>query len=148
MEILGLFLCIAGFIIGLGAVTVIDTLGFLGQKSSYWTLATIRAHKVTKPLIWIGTTLAIIGGCIFYRDMSTSVIPLYHALIAIILVLNGSFLSFYVSPRLLAQEASGHADQILPMSLQKKIRISFVISFVGWWSAVFLLVYYLVAYGA
>jgi len=58
-DILGLFLFIAGFIIGLGAVTVIDLHGFLGRKSSYWTEATIRTHKVTKPLIWIGILLAI-----------------------------------------------------------------------------------------
>ena len=36
-DIIGLFLLIAGFIIGLGAVTVIDLHGFLGRTSSYWT---------------------------------------------------------------------------------------------------------------
>ena len=148
MQIIGLFLFIAGFIIGLGAVTVIDTLGFLGQKSSYWTLTTIRAHKVTKPLIWIGTILAILGGYLFYKDVGLTGIPLTHMFIALILILNGSFLSFYVSPRLLKQEESGNADQLLPVSLQRKIRVSFVASFVGWWSAVFLLTYYLVTYGA
>lgn len=66
-EVIGLFLFIAGFIIGLGAVTVIDIHGFLGRKSSYWTEATIRTHKVTKPLIWLGMSLAILGGLVFYR---------------------------------------------------------------------------------
>lgn len=47
----GLFLFLAGFVIGLGAVSVIDVLGFLGRTSRYWTEATVRAHKVTKPLI-------------------------------------------------------------------------------------------------
>jgi hypothetical protein len=63
---------IAGFIIGLGAVTVIDLHGFLGRKSSYWTEATIRTHKITKPLIWIGIFLAILGGLITYRDIGFS----------------------------------------------------------------------------
>jgi hypothetical protein len=36
-NLLGVFLIISGYIIGLGAVTVIDILGFLGRKSSYWT---------------------------------------------------------------------------------------------------------------
>ena len=31
-----LLISFSGYIIGLGAVTVIDTLGFLGRKSSYW----------------------------------------------------------------------------------------------------------------
>lgn len=148
METLGLFLFIAGFIIGLGAVTVIDMLGFLGQKSSYWTLTTIRAHKVTKPLIWIGTVLAVAGGALFYYGESFVGIPMYHAFLAGILLLNGSFLSFYVSPRLLTQEEMGNADQLLPVSLQRKIKVSFVISFVSWWTAVLLLAYYLVMYGA
>ena len=49
LDFIGLFIFIAGFIIGLGAVTVIDIHGFLGRKSAYWTEATIRTHKVTKP---------------------------------------------------------------------------------------------------
>jgi hypothetical protein len=39
LDIIGLFVCIAGFVLGLGAVTVIDLHGFLGRKSSYWTEA-------------------------------------------------------------------------------------------------------------
>ena len=66
MEFVGLYLHLAGFIIGLGAVTVIDLHGFLGRKSPYWTEATTRTHKVTKPLIWLGMTLAIMGAWIFH----------------------------------------------------------------------------------
>jgi hypothetical protein len=60
LDFVGLFLLLAGFIIGLGAVTVIDIHGFLGRRSSYWTEATTRAHKVTKPLIWLGIALALL----------------------------------------------------------------------------------------
>jgi len=38
IDIVGFFLFIAGFIIGLGAVTVIDLHGFLGKKSQSWQL--------------------------------------------------------------------------------------------------------------
>ncbi len=75
-DVLGLFLFIGGFIIGLGAVTVIDIHGFLGRKSAYWTEATTRTHKVTKPMIWVGIALVIIGGLIFYRHEPFSGIPL------------------------------------------------------------------------
>lgn len=54
LDFLGLFLSLSGFVLGLGAVTVIDIHGFLGRKSQYWTEATTRTQKVTKPLIWVG----------------------------------------------------------------------------------------------
>jgi hypothetical protein len=143
-DIVGLFLFIVGFIIGLGAVTVIDLHGFLGRKSSYWTEATIRTHKITKPLIWIGIFLAILGGMITYRNIGYSGIALIHALLAIVLISNGTFLSFWVSPRLLRREREGKANEILPSDLQVKIVVSFVISVIGWWSSLFLLVWYIV----
>jgi hypothetical protein len=143
-EVIGLFLFIAGFVIGLGAVTVIDLHGFLGRKSPYWSEATIRTHRVTKPLIWLGMLLAISGGVIFYSTVGFSRIALIHAVFAIILILNGSFLSFYVSPRLLKREEEGKAREILPSDLQIKIAMSFVISIIGWWGSLFLLVWYLI----
>jgi hypothetical protein len=143
IDIIGLFIFLAGFIIGLGAVTVIDLHGFLGRKSPYWTEATTRTHKVTKPLIWIGLLLTIIGGLITYRKTGLTGIPIYQAVIGILLVLNGLFLSFRVSPFLIKREKEGRSGELLPSSWQIKITIGFIISFLGWWSALFLLVWYL-----
>lgn len=143
LDFVGLFLFIAGFIIGLGAVTVIDVLGFLGRKSAYWTEATIRAHKVTKPLIWIGMLLTIIGGRIVYRNETLEGIPLYHVLIACMLLLNGLFLTFYVSPYLLKKERAKKQREFLPDSLQHKLIISLIISDIGWWGGLLLLVQYI-----
>lgn len=144
ISVFGLFLFLAGFIVGLGAVTVIDLHGFLGIRSIYWTETTIRTHKVTKPLIWLGTFLAILGGYIFYSNNPFSPIIIVQAVLALILTLNGCFLSFYVSPLLLKKEKKekGHIT-LLSSSLQAKIAVSFVISFVGWWSSLLLLVLYL-----
>jgi hypothetical protein len=144
LDFIGLFIFVAGFIIGLGAVTVIDIHGFLGRKSSYWTEATTRTHKVTKPLIWIGIALAIIGGIIFYRNMPFAGIPMYHAIIAGVLILNGLFLSFYVSPYILAQERAGKQKDLLPNSLQNKIIVSLIISDIGWWGGLLLLISYII----
>ena len=144
LDILGIFLFIAGFIVGLGAVTVIDIHGFLGRKSAYWTEATTRTHKVTKPLIWIGLLLACSGALITYRDSGLSGVPLLQGMIAVALILNGLFLSFYVSPYMLTREREGRAGELLPDSLQVKIALSFIVSFVGWWGELFLLVWYLV----
>lgn len=142
-DSIGLFLMLAGFIIGLGAVTVIDLHGFLGRKSPYWTEATIRTHKVTKPLIWTGIALAITGGAVLYADEPFAGVARWHAIIAAALVANGCFLSFVVSPFLLNQERKGRAKTLLPAQLQRKITASFLVSFVGWWAALVLLVDYL-----
>jgi hypothetical protein len=143
LDIVGLFLLLAGFVIGLGAVTVIDLHGFLGRKSSYWTEATTRTHKVTKPMIWVGILLAIIGGVVFYREASFSGIVLVHALIAVVLILNGLFLSFRVSPFMLQREKEGKSAELLPASWQRKIAVSLVFSDFGWWGALVLLAVYL-----
>ncbi len=146
LEFLGLFIFLAGFIIGLGAVSVIDVHGFLGRNSSYWTETTIRAHKVTKPLIWLGTSLAIVGGFIFYFTHTLNWVTAVHATVAGVLVINGLFLSFYVSPYLLKREREGRERELLPDRLQKLITLSFVVSFAGWWGSLGLLVYYLIHY--
>jgi len=143
-DTLGLFLFLAGFIIGLGAVSVIDIHGFLGRKSSYWTEATTRTHKVTKPMIWVGIILASIGGLILYRHQSLSGIPLIHAIIAAVLIINGCFLSFSVSPFMLQREREGRAGELLPSSWQHKIMVSLMVSDIGWWGGLFLLALYLI----
>lgn len=140
LEFLGLFLLLAGFVVGLGAVTVIDIHGFLGRRSNYWTEATTRTHKVTKPLIWLGTTLAIVGGLIYFRLNPTTWQVVYLMLIAPVLILNGCFLTFSVSPHLLNKEKEGRANEILSDVWQKKITMSFIISFLGWWGSLLLVV--------
>lgn len=143
LDAAGLFLFLAGFVIGLGAVTVIDIHGLLGRRSSYWTEATTRTHKVTKPMIWAGLILAMAGGFIFYRNESFIGSPLAHAVIAAVLIVNGCFLSFKVSPFLLEREATGRSGELLPVPWQKRIIVSLIISDIGWWGGLFLLVLYL-----
>ena len=145
IDSIGLFLFLAGFVIGLGAVTVIDIHGFLGRKSSYWTEATTRTHKVTKPMIWVGIIFAVVGGFIFYRTQSFNGTPLIHAIIALVLILNGYFLSFKVSPFLLEREKAGQSGELLPASWQRKIMASLIVSDIGWWGGLFLLVVHLVS---
>ena len=143
-DVVGLFIFLAGFVIGLGAVTVIDVHGFLGRRSPYWSEATTRTHKVTKPLIWVGIALALIGGFVFYWGKPFIGIPLLHGVIAVILILNGCFLSFSVSPFLLRRERGGKAQELLPQSWQRKIMASLLVSDVGWWGGLLLLVVYIV----
>jgi len=142
-DYFGLFLLIAGLIIGQGAVIVIDWHGFLARKSSYWTLATTRTHKITKPLIWLGLFLVFGGSLLFYRNDFNLLWPKLHFFLLGLLIVNGLFLSFKVSPFLLKREKEGRADQILPTNWQNKITVSFILSFLGWWTSVLGLVWYL-----
>ena len=146
IDIIGLYIHLAGFVIGLGAVTVIDLHGFLGRKSPYWTEATTRTHKVTKPLIWLGLVLVIIGAIIFYRNHGWSPALLAQAIIVCALMINGIFLSFKVSPFLIQREKEGRAAELLPTAWQKKITIAFLVSFAGWWSELLLTVYQVMLY--
>lgn len=142
-DIIGLFVFMAGLVIGLGAVTVIDFHGFLVRRSPYWTEATIRTHKVTKPLIWSGIALVIAGAAILYRMSWVTGVATFQALLVLVLVLNGLFLTFWVSPRLVRREKEGRSQELLPASWQRAIAASFVVSFLGWWSLVFLLAWQL-----
>jgi hypothetical protein len=145
VTLIGLFLLLAGFVIGLGAVTVIDVHGLLSRRSPYWTETTIRVHKVTKPLIWLGIGLAVIGGTLFYSIKPLTWVPLAHATAVLVLVANGSFLSFYISPLLLARERAGRERELLSQKLQLSIIASFIVSFIGWWGSLALLAWYLVS---
>lgn len=142
MDFITFFLLLAGFSIGLGAVTVIDLHGFFGQKSSYWTEATIRTHKITKPLIWIGTGLILCAQILGnYTGLFKELF--FHFYILAALILNGCFLTFVVSRELLTREKNGRATELLPGSLQRKIILSFCISFIGWWTLVISFAYFL-----
>jgi len=143
-DVLGLFLAIAGFVIGLGAVSVIDVHGFLARRSAYWTQATIRTHYVTKPLIWIGMLLAVVGTSIYFSRIGWTNLAPVLAPLAVVLVLNGAYLSFVVSPQLQRMEKTGKEGDLVPRGLQRRITVSFLVSFFGWWSALFLLVWQVV----
>ncbi len=136
---------VAGFVIGLGAVSVIETLGFLGQRSGYWTEATIRTHKVTKPLIWMGLFIAALGGAWYYSLLGPSLVMIAHGIILLIMIVNGLWLSLWVSPRLLARERAGRSTELLPKPWKFMITLSFCISIITWWTALVLAVTLLVA---
>ncbi len=131
LNFISTFLILAGLIVGLGGVTVIDFLGFFSQNSSYWTLATTRAHKITKWLIYLGVSLLLIGK--FLQPVKHEFFK-YEMIVFAILIANATFLSFIVSPYLIRREKEGKDNEILPKDFQKKIMFSFILSFICWWS--------------
>lgn len=133
-----LFFHLAGIIIGLGAVTVIDVMGFFSRKDKKKTQDTISAHHTTKPLIWTGTIIVLITWIFMLRGNSLEGIYLWKTLLLIVMILNGFFLSFHISPRL--NRLIGK-KVLLPTSLQAKITFSLVISFLSWWSFVIITIW-------
>ncbi len=134
------FLHLAGIIIMVGSVTVIDVFGFISRNSRKWTDNTIEAHYITKPLIWFGAILTSITWIILlfyiefdiYAKLKTAIIPL--------LLLNGAFLSFYISPILSKQRGKG---ELLSKKLKLKIAVSFIISLTLNWLFVLLTIFIL-----
>jgi hypothetical protein len=140
METISLFIFLSGYIVGLGAVTVIDLHGFFARRSSYWTEATIRTHKITKPLIWIGIFLVSIGYYSLYRLGWFASTEMWMTGLYAILIVNGLFLSFSVSPMLIDREKTGKGTEILPSRWQAAITASFILSVMGWWGTLILAV--------
>lgn len=143
VQLLALFLTLAGYCVGLGAVTVIDFHAWLGRTSCYWKEASTRTHKVTKPLIWTGLILAVIGSTLLYAPEGWTWNTVLQAGIAAVLIANGLYLSLAVSPRLLQQERQGRADQLLDARLQRIIFWSFTLSWICWWSEAALFTWFL-----
>ncbi|MDO8659166.1 MAG: hypothetical protein Q7K54_01050 [Candidatus Parcubacteria bacterium] len=67
-----------------------------------------------------------------------------HTFLALGLVANGYFLSFKVSPFMLKREKEGKSGELLPISWQKKIMASLIVSDILWWGGLVLLVAYII----
>ena len=80
------------------------------------------------------------GGAFYYASLTLYGIMTLHLLITFVLILNGLFLSFVVSPFLIKREKVGRSDVLLPQRLQMWIGFSFIFSFLGWWGSVLLIV--------
>ena len=132
MEFLFWLVHFVGIIIGLGAVTVIDSLGFRSRKSLALTQVTIEAHHTTKALIWLGSFLVLISWLFLFDGSSLAI---WKSILLMVLVLNGCFLSFIISPCL---DSLRGKKKLLSKDLQRKIRISMLISFFSWWTFVVL----------
>ncbi len=143
LDFVALFITLIGYSLGLGAVTVIEIHAWLGRHSEYWTEATIRTHKVTKPLIWTGLILAAIGSVALYRSVGFTALATVQLIVGIVLIGNGFFLTAYASPTLLKQEGKGRAAQILSKNFQRIIFWSFMLSWLCWWSEALLFTLFL-----
>jgi hypothetical protein len=89
--------------------------------------------------------VVITGESILYRDIGLNSVTIYQIITAFIMIVNGIFLSFSVSPFLIKRELEGRSKDLLPNSWQTKITVSFLVSFVCWWSNLAVVVLFLVS---
>ena len=143
IEFVSLFTTIIGFVIGLGAVNVIDFHAFMGRHSKYWTEASVRTHKITKPLIWVGILLGTVGSIFYYQGDEITPIISFQIVVGILIILNGLFLTFWASPLLIKNEREGHPGRILPPHVQRIMAGCFTFSFIGWWTLLTLLIWHI-----
>jgi len=131
------FFHFVGIVVGLGAVTIIDVMGFFSRKNVKKTQDTISAHHTTKPLIWIGTIIVLLTWILilFRGNFEFSFVEIWKSILLGVMILNGSFLSFVISPAL---DKRIGVKKLLPRNLQIKIAVSLIISFISWWSFVVL----------
>ncbi len=127
---IAVFFHLAGIILALGAVTVIDCLGFLSRKSISKFQVMIAAHHVTMPLIWLGLVFTVLSWVFLYTGSALDVVK---TILLVALTLNGCFLSFVMSPRL---DALAGTSRLLPAHLQRWSILSLLVSFTCWWSVV------------
>lgn len=130
-----LFFHFVGIIIGLGAVTVIDVMGFFSRNDVRKTQNTIFAHHITKPLIWIGTLIVFFTWIVMLVGNFFEGVFLWKSLLLVIMILNGCFLSFIISPKL---DNMIGVKKLLNRDLKIKIGFSLIVSFVSWWTFVLL----------
>ncbi len=129
------FMHLAGIILMVGSVAVIDVFGFVARNSRRWTRNTIEAHYITKPLIWVGAIITCLSWILILGEVEFNSYALAKTILLPLLLLNGAFLSFYISPILSRQRGK---LRLLPKSLQIKIAASFVVSLLLNWSFVLL----------
>ena len=129
------FMHLAGIIIMVGSVAVIDVFGLVARNSRRWTRNTIEAHYITKPMIWVGAIITSLSWILLLGEIEFDGYALAKTVLLPLLLLNGAFLSFYISPILSKQRGE---EKLLPKSLQLKIAVSFVVSLLLNWSFVLL----------
>ena len=136
---IGIFVYLAGFVLGIGSSTVIGFLGLLARKSHYWTLTAVRAPKVTKFLVWVGMCVSVFGFMLFYADEGFDSFTIGHLSLFVILIINGLVFSYVISPMLNQKDDEGKDSALLDKNWQVRITVSYLISFICWWAALALL---------
>jgi len=131
-----------GVVFGLGGATVSDVLFLKSIKDERITQKEKSFLEGASLVIWIGIAILLISGAfMFWANwdvLSGQARMQAHVSIGIIIILNGLFLNFFISPKMLfwSKEKDLHKEAVL--GYRKIRRIAFIsgaVSLTSWYSA-------------
>jgi hypothetical protein len=107
-------------------------------KAPGWGDQEIKNQEFPGLLKKAGIKLIVVKNLSPWKVLTT--IVLIQAVVALIRVVKGFFLSFLVGSFLLQREREGKSAEILPVAWQQKITVAFILPFLGWWGCLLLTV--------
>jgi hypothetical protein len=134
IEFFGWLMLLAGFVIGLVTVTAVDYSKASACCKGLWTETNARMKRFTNPLVWLWIGTAFIGCFVVFRDVPMEQIPTWLLFDAIVLLLNGAVAAYVIQPLVLQREYQSDQCQALPWTWRAVIIGSFLVSLLGWWS--------------
>lgn len=140
LHFLPLLFIIAGFVVGLGSVTVMDVQGFLARDSVYWSDTVIRTHRVAKPMSWAGMILLFLGSVSLYTGFTLAI----QLFLIILLIVNNLFLSLAASPFFIRHEKGSESNKPISSDWVWRMVLNFLLASVAWWGSVFLFIVFIV----
>lgn len=142
-DLFGLFLVLAGLVLGLGSVAVIDVLGVLSlRKPKYFDL-TVTLSRITKWITWAGVLFIIAGSSLLYHESGSTGVATFQNLFLLLIIINALVMTFKLSPDLYKLQAARKTGAI-PRNIKVRTAIHFTVSFISWWGFTFLLAWYLI----
>lgn len=142
---LALVFHLLGVVFGLGGATVSDVLFLKSIKDERITPKEKSFLEGASLVIWLGIAILLFSGAVMYwmnwDVLSQQPRSQAHVSIVAIIILNGLFLNFFISPKLLFWSEEKEKRPEAVFSYRKIRRFAFVsgaISLTSWYSALFL----------
>lgn len=135
---------LGGAILSVGAVTVTDSLlAVLHFRPRLAPLLSRLVH-VLSLVVWLGLLLlSTTGVYLVLANVQSLSDPVFHAKIVLVMLvfINGIIMNLYIAPRFEDLSDEWHRDLKRVDRFQKLAGIAAVISLVGWWSIVVLVLF-------
>jgi len=142
-KMLILFGHLIGFVFGVGGATMSDTLFFRFLKDFKITKVENKILAGASEFVWFGLFIVVLTGVGLYLPQSEALLAnpkfILKALVVLIIIANGAFLSLVISPNLV--KISWKDNGVNITKTRKLRRLAFAsgaISFVSWYSALIL----------
>jgi hypothetical protein len=137
-RLLGLFLHLVGFTLGLGASVVAGAVAVTSGLDAMGGAMMAKVGGAARWFYWFGLILGIIGALMLYRATWLSGVAALQAIIALAMIANGVYFSRRVGVRSERSYSVSESYVSQTRRLRRKIGVSIAVSLVGWLAALFL----------